>query len=309
MPPLKGLITALAVVASTAYAQGGTDMGGSDEMGPAAFMWPKDRVWSAAMDNTAPCGSVTGAGNRTDYPLRTFTPLAFKKYRSNSVLKKTQRSHSSSKMNPTTLNSPSPTSKVHTPYLPSLPPILTHTDPKSNADFNTLISPELFKALARGHTCIPVSDAPPSVAAGANATLQIKYIADFDKPENQTFYACADVRFVALSDMKEGVPCFDQTRPAADDDDDDKEDSSESPHGSSGKDKAKSGLSGGAIAGIVVGAVAGLALLGLAAFLVYRRKARRSAAARQAQSARGVAWEDQPPKNSQSESSVRMNNL
>lgn len=67
-------MSVLAVVVSTAYAQGGIDTGGSDEMGPAAFMWPKDRVWSAAMDNTAPCGSVAGAGNRTEYPLRMAHP-------------------------------------------------------------------------------------------------------------------------------------------------------------------------------------------------------------------------------------------
>lgn len=40
----------------------------SGEMGPAAFMWPPDRVWSAAADNTAPCGSIAKAGNRTRFP-------------------------------------------------------------------------------------------------------------------------------------------------------------------------------------------------------------------------------------------------
>lgn len=39
------------------------------EMGPAAFLWPSDRVWGAAADNTAPCGSVAGVTNRTDFPL------------------------------------------------------------------------------------------------------------------------------------------------------------------------------------------------------------------------------------------------
>lgn len=40
-----------------------------NDMGPAAFMWPPDRVWSAAADNHAPCGSVAGVGNRTEFPL------------------------------------------------------------------------------------------------------------------------------------------------------------------------------------------------------------------------------------------------
>lgn len=39
------------------------------EMGPVAFMWPPDRVWGAAYDNTAPCGSSSGATNRTDFPM------------------------------------------------------------------------------------------------------------------------------------------------------------------------------------------------------------------------------------------------
>lgn len=40
-----------------------------DEMGPAAFMWPPDRVWSGDVDNHAPCGSRADAGNRTEFPL------------------------------------------------------------------------------------------------------------------------------------------------------------------------------------------------------------------------------------------------
>lgn len=40
-----------------------------DNMGPAAFMWPPDRVWSGDMDNQAPCGSRAAPGNRTKFPL------------------------------------------------------------------------------------------------------------------------------------------------------------------------------------------------------------------------------------------------
>lgn len=40
-------------------------------MGPAAFMWPPDRVWSGDMDNQAPCGSRAAAGNRTKFPIST----------------------------------------------------------------------------------------------------------------------------------------------------------------------------------------------------------------------------------------------
>ena len=42
----------------------------SDTMGPVAFMWPPDREWGAAQDNTAPCGSAANIANRTEFPLR-----------------------------------------------------------------------------------------------------------------------------------------------------------------------------------------------------------------------------------------------
>lgn len=38
-------------------------------MGPVAFMWPPDRVWTAAADNIAPCGSPSGPANRTLFPM------------------------------------------------------------------------------------------------------------------------------------------------------------------------------------------------------------------------------------------------
>ena len=42
---------------------------GASDMGPAAFLWPPDRAWGAAQDNTAPCGSSAGVTNRTEFPL------------------------------------------------------------------------------------------------------------------------------------------------------------------------------------------------------------------------------------------------
>lgn len=41
----------------------------ADNMGPAAFLWPPDREWSADADSTAPCGSTKGVGVRTEFPL------------------------------------------------------------------------------------------------------------------------------------------------------------------------------------------------------------------------------------------------
>lgn len=44
------------------------------DMGPAAFLWPPDRVWGAAQDNTPPCGSSAGVTNRTEFPLSEYPP-------------------------------------------------------------------------------------------------------------------------------------------------------------------------------------------------------------------------------------------
>lgn len=43
--------------------------GSASDMGPVAFLWPPDRVWGEAADNTAPCGSVSGVENRTQFPI------------------------------------------------------------------------------------------------------------------------------------------------------------------------------------------------------------------------------------------------
>lgn len=154
-----------------------------------------------------------------------------------------------------------------------------------------------------GHTCLPIGDAPSTVQAGSNATLQIKYIADFDKPENQTFYACADISYVAnLQEMGEAsAMCFNATEPG---DDSKKPKPSAAPEDSSSH--KKSGLSGGAIAGIVVGCVVGVGAVAAAGLLLYRRKHQRLAALRQQPSSRGVKWDQG---SEASRGSVRMQNL
>lgn len=38
-------------------------------MGPVAFLWPEDRSWGAAYDNSGPCGSRSSVTNRTEFPL------------------------------------------------------------------------------------------------------------------------------------------------------------------------------------------------------------------------------------------------
>ena len=171
--------------------------------------------------------------------------------------------------------------------------MLRPADPTSNDDFTTLIEEHSISDLDPGHTCVDLSDLPSSPSAGDNATLQIIYRADWDAPHNQTFYACADIVFVEASQFTFNIPCFNATEPGEDDieagatasanptathtstsgssgssdnsnDSDDSDDSSNS--GGSKK------LSGGAIAGIVVGSVVGVIMIAVGALLLWRRK-------------------------------------
>jgi hypothetical protein len=207
----------------------------------------------------------------------------------------------------------------------------TFSDPTSDNDFDLLIDAEAFRELDLGHTCVTLPASPDSVIAGDLATIQVKYIADFDSPNNQTFYACSDVTMVDLEAFNVQVPCFNATEPddasgeewdyheenpvdENDDGDEENEGAEEGQSESGSTEEGSSGgskkLSGGAIAGIVVGSVAGVALIAAALLFLYRRRQQRGRAARQAASSRGVQWEEQAPgKDSVSNSSVRMQDL
>ncbi|CAG9954036.1 unnamed protein product [Clonostachys rosea f. rosea IK726] len=184
-----------------------------------------------------------------------------------------------------------------------------------------------FREMELGHTCVPVGDIPDYVKSGDFATFQIKYIADFDKPENQTFYACADVKFVEEKAFTISIPCFNATEPDADDEAGPGFDfhssvsstaaptSTATGSSNSGSDSSKDGssssggggLSKGAIAGIVVGSVAGVAIILLAAIFLYRRRLQKNRVVRQQKFEQGV--EGAVGKDSTSNNSVRMNNL
>jgi hypothetical protein len=204
------------------------------------------------------------------------------------------------------------------------------SDPTSDNDFDLLIDAEAFRELDLGHTCVTLPASPDFVIAGDLATIQVKYIADFDSPNNQTFYACSDVTMVELEAFNVQVPCFNATEPddasgeewdyheenpVDENDDDGEENEEEEGQSESGSTDGGSGggskkLSGGAIAGIVVGSVAGVALIAGALLFLYRRRQQQGRAARQAASSRGVQWGEQAPgKDSVSNSSVRMQDL
>ena len=92
------------------------------------------------------------------------------------------------------------------------------SDPESNDDFETLIDVLAFRDLELGHTCITVEDSHSSLSPGENATLQIKYISEFDTPRNQTFYACADIYYVEHLPYDMDARCFNATMPGDSDD-------------------------------------------------------------------------------------------
>ncbi|KAK0383649.1 hypothetical protein NLU13_9560 [Sarocladium strictum] len=260
-----------------------------DDMGPAAFMWPPDRVWSAAADNQAPCGSVAGVGNRTNFPL-----------------------------------SAGQIALVTQDEAWDLELSVAHVDnPSSNDDFETLIDVMAFRDLDLGHTCVTVDDSHSSLKVGDKATFQIKYISEFDTPRNQTFYACADIVYVDDVPYDMSSRCFNATLPDTGGDsgsDHSSGDADKDKSGSDNKDSSssgggggggKSGLSGGAIAGIVIGAVAGVAFLAVAAVFLNRKRQQRLRAERQREreSARNIQKYVNDDGRTNSTPSVRMQNL
>ncbi|KAK3377609.1 hypothetical protein B0H63DRAFT_221023 [Podospora didyma] len=263
-------------------------------MGPAAFMWPPDRVWSGQMDNIAPCGSVDSVGTRTLFPLKDGkVALTAQDDSYNAVLR-----------------------------------VAFSNNPTTQADFKTILNTVPVNEIDPGHTCLSIPNPPSNIAAGTNATIQIKYTADFDSPQNQTFYACADITYAPAETFNFAqIPCFNATQ-----DEDvpaptatgvvptnlpghgDNEPPLVTPGATATPGPSTGGggvtLSSGAIAGAVVGSVAGFILLLLLGFLLYREKQQKKRLERQRNSAMGVPpWREDPAKDSVSAGSVRLQNL
>ncbi|PWY67936.1 hypothetical protein BO70DRAFT_382883 [Aspergillus heteromorphus CBS 117.55] len=233
---VTGLLATASLMGCGVYAAEATDMGA------AAFLWPPDRAWGAAQDTTSPCGSSAGVTNRTDFPL-TNGAVAI------------------------VLQTESYTVNLAISY---------EDNPTSNADFTTVVSGKNFPDLEPGHECYSVPNPPSNITSGANATLQLKYVSDFDNDGNETYYACADISYVTLSSFTTDIPCFN----VSEGDLTSSSSSSSSTSSSSGSSSGSSGssLSKGDIAGIVVGSVAGAALVGAGAFFVgryWQKKAQR----------------------------------
>lgn len=169
-------------------------------------------------------------------------------------------------------------------------------DPKSNDDFDVLIDSRKIKGLEPGHDCYPVPDPSRDIEEGAKGTLQIKYQAEFDSDETETFYACADIKYVAASKFDTQVPCFNITSDEFIAPDPGKPSSgsgsnSGSDSGSSGSGSGSSKLGGGAIAGIVIGVAGGVSLLAVSYFF-YRRYQQKRRIRLHELSVRNVKWDE-----------------
>ncbi|RAK95920.1 copper acquisition factor BIM1-like domain-containing protein [Aspergillus ibericus CBS 121593] len=225
---LTGVLATASIMATGVYAVEATDMGA------AAFLWPPDRAWTATWDTTSPCGSSAGVGNRTEFPLTDGSVAIVLQTESYSV-------------------------NLAISY---------DDNPTSNADFVTTVSGKSFPDVEPGHECYSVPNPPSNITSGANATLQLKYVSDFDNDGNETYYACADIVYVPYSSFTTDIPCFNVSE--ADTTSSSSSSSSTSSSSSSSSSGRSHGLSGGDIAGIVVGSVAGAVLLGAAAFFLGR---------------------------------------
>ncbi|KAM0716123.1 hypothetical protein Q7P37_008637 [Cladosporium fusiforme] len=262
----------LGVSIGWAQAQATGDDGNDVTMGPAAFMWPADRPWSADVDNIAPCGSHAAVGNRTNYPL------------SNGRLALVLRDD---------------ISKLHVS-------VAYNNDP-SESDFEEVSGPGHVGDLDPGHSCLTVPDPPSDVTEGSNATFRLWYEASPEEENGRTedYYACADVTFVTENDFTESIPCFNATEEdpgltidpdvnvtltstgsesSSSDDLSSSEVASHIADASDIDDGGSKGLSKGGIAGVVVGSVVGVGLIIASAifFIRYRRANSEARRAKQA---------------------------
>ncbi|VVT46944.1 uncharacterized protein SAPINGB_P001465 [Magnusiomyces paraingens] len=135
-------------------------------MGPVAFLWPPDRDWTEASENTAPCGSGASITNRTIFPLTGGHVLLVAQDEAWDV-----KVAISYKSNPTSMN-----------------------------DFQDWFSANLTNDLDTAHMCYSTPNVLSSVKEGDYGTIQLVYNA-LDGTSNISHYACADVEFVELENF------------------------------------------------------------------------------------------------------------
>ncbi|KAF3940840.1 hypothetical protein ABW19_dt0205491 [Dactylella cylindrospora] len=235
------LAAALSAIAAPAAAQAHGEGEQGSSMGPVAFLWPDDRPWSAAEDNKAPCGSSSGPGNRTDFPLvGGAVALSIADDAWNVVFR-----------------------------------IAYTNDPQEQSDFQTFV-PSLVSEIEPGHQCYKA----PTIADardGTNATIQMEYWSN-DSGRDESFYACADITLVSATAFADSIPCFNVTASEFEAPQTTETVVEQAPEQTSAPEATQaassdSGLSSGQLAGIAVGSIIGASLIiGAAVFLAFRRR-------------------------------------
>lgn len=171
---------------------------------------------------------------------------------------------------------------------------LTSTDPESNDDFE-LLSEHPISSLDFDHVCVTAPDLPGSASADQNATLQLRYVAEYLDPNhehrkrhtftNETFYVCSDITLVPSDVFTFEIPCFNvsatEGHRGGDEEEGHHHDDEEGHHDEEQKEGGGGGLSKEAIAGVVIGCVVGVGVLATLGWYLWRRDRREAAVARE----------------------------
>ncbi|PTB78598.1 hypothetical protein M440DRAFT_1461682 [Trichoderma longibrachiatum ATCC 18648] len=152
-------------------------------VGAALFGWPPPRPFNYYTERLAPCGSPLGSGERVVLPTKS-ARVAF--FAERDVGLNLAISYSQ--------------------------------DPAFQEDFESLKYSIAAGPvdLVSGITCIILGTPIPGAAHGRNATLQLKYLSNYDSPNHYEYrYSCADVTFSDTANSYNGDICMNKTQPIA----------------------------------------------------------------------------------------------